>query len=116
MEATVALYPTYIKSLLTEFEQFGTEWSQVKTVFDDEQMRYIVMRTGWMGSQRVHRCLLHIEIQEDLVVIQANNTESLIDEQLIGLGIPAEKIRLGFLPPAAQKDAIQAIQEHFQLA
>lgn len=116
METTIALYQTYIKQLLAEYEQLGTEWSQVETVFDDEQMRYVVMRVGWLGDQRVHRCLVHIDIQNDLIIIQANNTENLIDEDLIRLGVPAEKIRLGFLPPAAQKDAARSVQERLQLA
>lgn len=39
-----------------------------------------------------------------MIVIQANNTEDLIDEDLIQMGIPKEKICLGLLPPDVRRD------------
>jgi hypothetical protein len=42
--------------------------------------------------------------------------ENLIDEELIDLGVLAEKIRQGFLPSISQAHAVQTTQERLQLA
>jgi len=43
--------------------------------------------------------LAHIDICQEMVVIQCNNTEDLIATELAEMGIPRENIALGFLPP-----------------
>jgi hypothetical protein len=48
-------------------------------------MRYIVLRVGWDNQRRIHMCLVHIDIQDEMIVIQANNTEDEIDEGLVAL-------------------------------
>lgn len=95
----ITFYQKCIKHLLSEYERLGTDETEVKLSFDDERMCYIVMRVGWFQKyKRIHRCLVHIEICGDSVLIQANNTEDPIDTDLIEMGIPKEKIRLGFIP------------------
>lgn len=108
MEKTVELYKNRIKTLLSRIEPLKTDAAQVELIFDDERMRYAAIRVGWFHGKRVHRCLLHIDICDDTVIIQANNTESEIDTELIELGIPREKIRLGFIPPAVLASLEQA--------
>lgn len=99
MENTITFYQTCIKHLLSEYESFNTEETEVTLCFDDERMCYLVMRVGWFQQyKRIHRCLIHIEIDDETVVIQANNTEDPIDTDLIEMGIPKEKICLGFIP------------------
>ncbi len=95
-------YKTIIKTLLSEYEKRQTDWSTVETVFDDVQMRYLVLRVGWHDQSRIHFCLVHIDIQDDMVIVQANNTEDELDEELVALGIPRDKIGLGILPPIVQ--------------
>lgn len=99
MENTVAFYQTCIKHLLSEYVSLKTEETDVNVCFDDKRMCYLVMRVGWFQKyKRIHRCLIHIEICDETVVIQANNTEDPIDTDLIEMGIPKEKICLGFIP------------------
>lgn len=99
MENTIAFYQTCIKRLLSEYESLKTEGTEVKLCFDDDRMCYLVMRVGWFQQYtRIHRCLIHIEICDETVVIQANNTEAPIDTDLIEMGIPKGKICLGFIP------------------
>lgn len=43
----------------------------------------------------------HIDMIGDKVVIQENNTEELVKTELIEMGIPADKIELGFIPAKA---------------
>ena len=74
-------------------------------IYDDERMRYLVLRVGWVHQKRIYLCLLHIEIVGETVIIQCNNTEEKIASELVRLGMPKDKIGLGFLPPAVRLDA-----------
>jgi hypothetical protein len=112
MDSTkISRYQTCIKSLLSEYEALHTEWSTVETIFDDAQMRYMVLRVGWNDQRRIHLCLVHIDIQDDMIVIQANNTEDALDDELVALGVPREKICPGILPPNVQEQ----LRQHQQL-
>ncbi len=67
--------------------------------FDDKRMCYLVMRVGWFERYtRIHRCLIHLEIADGLVIIQANNTEDELIPELVRKGIPRNSIRNGAVP------------------
>ena len=102
MEDQLKLYMQAVKDVLTEYGQYKTPWSEAELIFDDERMRYLVMRIGWFQQKRVHQCMVHVDIDGDRVVIQANNTEHRIRTDLMERGVPADKIQLGFLPPEVQ--------------
>ncbi len=99
MEEHIALYQTLVKELLSQYRALRTECSEVELLFDDAHKHYMAYRVGWNKHRRIHFCLVHIDICDDLVIIQANNTEDMIDEELVRRGIPQERIRLGLLPP-----------------
>jgi len=99
MENTLEFYKTCIKRLLSAYQALKTEYSEVELIFDDERMHYIAVRVGWRKHKRIHLCLVHIDICNGMIVIQANNTEDLIDVELSDMGIPKEIICLGLLPP-----------------
>lgn len=101
-----------IKKVLAPYESLTTEHSQVELLFDDERMRYMVVRVGWFGHKRIHLCLLHIDIHGDKVIIQCNNTEDLIATELVALGIPRDKNCLGFIPPALQQKVMPTSVDH----
>ncbi|MFN8442530.1 MAG: XisI protein [Caldilineaceae bacterium] len=101
MESQLGFYKQVVKNLLSQYEEQKTEWTEVELVFDDQRMSYLVMQVGWHKEERYHNCLVHIDIRNGKIVIQENNTEDLLDEKLIDMGIPADKIYLGLLPPKA---------------
>jgi hypothetical protein len=99
METPVKFYQTCIKHLLSEYETLSTQETEISLCFDDERSVYLVMRAGWFQKyKRIHRCLIHIRIENEIIVIEANNTEDPINTDLIRMGIPKEKICLGFIP------------------
>ena len=108
MEERITLYQICIKRLLSAYQPLDTQWSKVELIFDDEHQHYMAFRVGWFKHKRIHFCLVHIDICDDMVVIQANNTEDLIDKELIEMGIPKDKICLGLLPP----DVREYISQH----
>jgi SpoVK/Ycf46/Vps4 family AAA+-type ATPase len=99
MENTLEFHKMCVKKLLSEYESLKTHWADIELIFDDERKSYMVIRVGWFGQKRVHLCLIHIDIGENEIVIQANNTEDMIDEALIAMGIERKQIYLGLLPP-----------------
>jgi hypothetical protein len=105
-------YQASIKSLLSTYQALETPCSKVELIFDDQRLHYIALRIGWQQHKRIHFCLVHIDICDDRVVIQANNTEDLIDEELVALGIPRDKVCLGLLPPDVRDDIVQQEHEH----
>lgn len=105
MESMIPLYQQCIKTLLSQYESPQAEDAAIELICDDERMRYLVLRVGWRDQKRIYLCLLHIDIIDDTVIIQCNNTEDKVASELVQLGIPKDKIGLGFLPPAVRSDA-----------
>ena len=103
MEKEIALYKQCVKQVLSKYEALKTDQPDVELLFDDKHLRYMAVRLGWQGQRRIHFCLVHIDICDDQVIIQANNTEDMIASLLVAQGVPANKIQLRFLPPGLQK-------------
>ena len=70
-----------------------------RQIFDLETDRYIILSEGWNHQLHLHSCLIHVEIIDDKIWVQLDNTEDGITEELIQAGIPKEDIVLGFHEP-----------------
>jgi hypothetical protein len=70
-----------------------------RQIFDRETDRYIILSEGWQKQHHLHSCLIHVEIINNKVWIQLDNTEDGIAEELISAGIPKADIVLGFHEP-----------------
>jgi hypothetical protein len=94
-------YRELVKQILTEYAEIPVFDSGIKneTIFDGENDRYMLLNIGWFNDQRIHHCVIHIDIIDGLVWIQANNTDRLIAEELVAAGVPAKSIVLGLQPP-----------------
>ena len=101
-------YKNSVKRLLSEYESLHTEHSQVELLFDDARLRSMAVRVGWMKRKRIHLCLVHIDICDEMIIIQCNNTEDLLIAELEAMGIPRQRISLGFLPPE-----VRALSNHY---
>jgi hypothetical protein len=47
--------------------------------------------------------VIHIDIKDDKIWLQQNLTNQLVAEDLVALGIPKDRIVLGFQPPYMRK-------------
>lgn len=94
-------YREIVKQLLSKYAQLPTADNDVRneTIFDLENDRYILLSLGWFKRRRIHHCVMHIDIIDDQLWIQANNTDCLIAEELVEAGIPSDAIVLGLQPP-----------------
>ena len=94
-------YRKLVKQLLTEYAEIPVFDSGIQNeiIFDLENDRYILINIGGFNEQRIHHCVIHIDIIDGQVWIQANNTDRLIAEELVSAGVPAKSIVLGLQPP-----------------
>lgn len=99
METTLDFYKQCVKALLRQYEEFQDKESKIELIFDDDRMRYLALWVGWNGYRRVHQCAVHIDIIDDRIAIQCNDTEDEIVPELVEMGIPQEIIDLNFIHP-----------------
>jgi len=78
-------------------------------IADTQRKRYQLISIGWQDKHQFHGCIFHLDIINEKVWIQRNNTDSLIADDLISMGIPKHDIVLGVIHPNRRKDTEYAI-------
>ena len=76
---------------------------------DREHDRYALVTLGWKEGKRVHFPLVHIDMVNDKVWIEKDNTEDGIASELAQAGIPKSQIVLAFRSPEARKHTEYAV-------
>jgi len=97
---TVDIYRQKIEVVLKEYTRIPYAYGDIQTeaVFDRDNDRYLLVNVGWDEAKRVHSSLVHIDIIDGKVWIQRDGTEEGIAQELVKVGIPKERIVLGFRP------------------
>ena len=105
------IYQTKIKQLLQQYASYKPSHGdiEIQTIFDVEHDHYQVVAIGWDRDERVYGCSIHLDIKNDKIWIQINNTELDIGQDLIALEVPKEDIVVGFQPPYMRKFSGYAI-------
>jgi XisI protein len=93
-------YRQIIKSVLEPYTQIPYSHGDLicKAIFDDNANSYLLMTLGWDRKTRVHGCLIHIDIIDNKIWVQRDETEDGITQELVAAGISKEQIVLGFHP------------------
>lgn len=100
--ASLAHYGQLVMNLINDYASIpaGNEPDVYNEVlFDIANNRYLLLSLGWSKGKRVHYTVIHIDIINQKVWIQVNNTDRLIAGELVEAGIPARDIVLGLQPP-----------------
>lgn len=110
--AGVKEYPDIIKHLLTEYASIPRAYGQIEmeTIFDDAQQHYELLAVGWDGRRRVHGSVIHLDIKGEKVWLQHDSTDAKIAEQLVDMGIPKDRLVLGFQPENVRPDTGFAVK------
>ncbi|MCC5622351.1 XisI protein [Nostoc sp. CHAB 5715] len=97
---TLEKYQKIIEDILNEYIKipYANRQLETKLIIDRTATNYIVMTLGWQGEERVHGCIIHIEIIDGKIWIQRDGTEYGIANELVAAGIPKDKIVLAFHP------------------
>jgi hypothetical protein len=72
---------------------------KARTVFDESADTYLVLAEGWKDVKRLHGCMAHVEINDGKIWIQQDGTEYGLANELVAVGIPKDRIVLGFKSP-----------------
>lgn len=90
-----------IKTILSKYAKIPHANGQIdsQTVFDDDNNRYLLISIGWDKKKRVHHIVMHVDIIDDKIWIQCDNTDAAIAIDLEEAGIPKDRIVLGFRSP-----------------
>ena len=101
----LTFYRQYIKELLTEYSKcipINGE-IEVQTIFDTEHDHYQIVDLGWDKHRRIYNCIMHLDIKDGKIWIQRNQTDRLIAEELVIMGVSKQDIILGVQPVYARE-------------
>ncbi len=96
---------TYRNIIIDTLKEYSKTKSQnlsaveTQLVLDKENNHFFLYRVGWKELERIHYCVFHIDIKEERVWVQEDNTDSIIVDDLLNKGIPKTDIVLGFHAP-----------------
>ncbi len=99
-ETQIERYRQEIMDLVNQYASYKPRYGEVEleAVMDHKQGHYEVITVGWENDERVHGCLLHIDLKDNKVWIQHDGTDVGIANLLVEMGVPKEAIVLGFQP------------------
>jgi hypothetical protein len=94
-------YQQIIKEVLTEYSQIKPANGSIEVIpiFNSEANNYQIIHMGWDNRHRIYGCTVHIDIKDNKVWIQNDNTEVGIANELVDRGIPKKDIVLGYQAP-----------------
>ena len=98
-------YKAIVKQFLLDYGKIKPAYGDInrEVVFDEERGHYELLSLGWKGTRRVHHTLIHIDIKDGKVWLQQNATNQEVAEELIEMGIPRDRVVLGFVLPQSRK-------------
>ncbi len=96
------------KSVMAALEEHAALTSpksqiEAKTIFDTSNHRYQLVKHGWENGKRYFYSVVYIDIKNNLIWIQDDNTEVGIANLLLERGVSQDQIVLGFQPPEYRK-------------
>lgn len=94
-----------VVELIERFAGYKPAYGEIENeaVFDYEHGHYHVMSLGWEGNERVHYCVMHLDIKDGKIWIQHNATDVDIAEELVDAGVPKDKIVLAMHPASLRE-------------
>ena len=105
MDKKIKNYQNILQSFLQEEakdkEIPGIEF---QLIVDKHNNHFQLVETGWYEKQYIHSVIFHFQIKPDgKIWILANNTDTLVGEELIKRGIPASNMVIGFHPASIRQ-------------
>ena len=98
-------YRSLIQDFIIEQSQGKILGGDIETevIFDEKRERFLLIDLGWNQHQRIYNCVIHLEIREQKIWIQRNQTDRPIADVLISMGVVKEDIILGLQPPSIRE-------------
>ncbi|KGE88573.1 MAG: XisI protein [Phaeodactylibacter xiamenensis] len=97
----IARYSHYITTLLNRYAQepvANQEGVGYQVVYDLKSHHYLLLRLGWTEDAYIHYCTIHLDIIDEKIWLQQNNSDLLIADELVGMGVDRNDIIMGTDP------------------
>ncbi|MBN8586985.1 MAG: XisI protein [Rhodothermia bacterium] len=96
---TLNILRNAVQHILIECAEYGKppEGMKFETVFDTENDHYLWLILGWDGNRRIYNCLIHLDIIDEQIWVQQNNTEFTLIEDFERFGISKYNIVNGMI-------------------
>ena len=98
----IARFQRTIMSIMQEYADARTNTAasdaQVayRTVVDEQNHRYQLLLVGWQHRERIYHVIFHVEIVDDKIWIEEDNSEDSFAEMLVEKSIAKKNIVLGY--------------------
>ncbi|MEN0005593.1 MAG: XisI protein [Bacteroidota bacterium] len=106
-------YANFAKNLLDEVYQIDIQSKddiKIRKIFDEQTNNYLLIMDGWRGSSRLYGILIHLQVtQEGKIWVHQDNTDTIIIDKLLDLGVPKKDIVVGFHAPIMRPDTDFAV-------
>jgi hypothetical protein len=98
MDSLSDKYQTIIEKVINDYADFlgGDDGVKIEIVCDRTRDHYLLIETGWENGRRIYGTLLHIDIINGKIWIQQDGTEAGVANELVAIGVPKDRIVLGF--------------------
>lgn len=89
----------YLEELATERNNASAQHLEYQVISDTKRNHFQLVRLGWVKYKFVHLVLLHFDIKSTGEIwLQLNNTEILVDRELVLRGVNPADIVIAFQP------------------
>lgn len=98
---TINQYQKAVLKVLEEYrQQFHLSSQNIRNqiLVDEKNHHYQFLWMGWKGTDHVFNVAFHIDLIDDKIWIQQDNTEIGVANLLVEKGIPKSKIVLAYFP------------------
>ena len=99
----VARFQKNIMSIMEEFADARKDSSadtdtqvSYRTVIDEPHHRYQLVLVGWQHRERIYHIIFHVEIINNKIWIEEDNSEDSFAEMLVEKGVSKKDIVLGY--------------------
>ncbi|MDY6781315.1 MAG: XisI protein [Cyanobacteriota bacterium] len=98
-------YRDLLQEILERHHRIPYSHGQIESKFiiDRDRNNFVIMIAGWDGIQRIHGCVVHVEIIDGKIWIHRDGIEDGITEELLAGGVPKDKIVLAFYSPGVRQ-------------
>jgi ketopantoate reductase len=99
--AEVKDYPAILRKIIENYAAIKPAFGDVESevIIDESKGHYELIERGWSKENRVHGCLMHVDIRNGKFWIEHDGTEYGIANELVDAGVPKEHIVLAFHAP-----------------
>lgn len=77
--------------------------TMIELVIDRDRDRYLLVEQGWQGERRIYGTIIHLDVIDRQIWIQQDGTETGVAHDLIALGVPIDRLVLGYKSPERRK-------------